>query len=97
MTAKKRTQKLPRIEIEDSVAKELGDIASEAKAKKVLITGFVVILEAYDGHTKKLKVRKSHDLTDWAANGMVARVQGVFADDPEDDDSDYNPQWYWEQ
>jgi hypothetical protein len=97
MTAKKKTTRMPRVEIEDSVAKELANVQQEAKEQKLLITGFVVILETYDGHRKKLKVKKSHDLPDWSANGMVARVQGIYADDPDDDDADYNPEWYWNQ
>ena len=95
MTAKK--QKLPRVQIEDSIAKEFAELPKEARANRVLITGFVAILEVYDGNTKKLKVMKSSDLTDWAANGMIARAQGAYADDPDDDDTAYNPNWYWEQ
>jgi hypothetical protein len=97
MTAKKKTTRLPKIEIEDSIAKEFANLPEEARANKVLITGFVAVLEIYDGNTKKLKVMKSQDLTDWAANGMIARAQGAYADDPEDDDTDYNPNWYWNQ
>ena len=96
MTAKKKTQRMPKLIIEDSVAKEFAELPKEAQKEKVLITGFVVILETYDGHKKKLRVKKSHDLTEWAANGMLARSLGAFADDPEDDD-DYNPEWYWDQ
>ena len=88
---------MPRIVIEDSIAKEFADLPNEAKANKVLVTGFVAILEIYDGNTKKLKVMKSKDLTEWAANGMIARASGAYADDPEDEDTDYNPNWYWEQ
>jgi hypothetical protein len=95
MTTKKT--RMPRIVIEDSIAKEFADLPNEAKANKVLITGFVAILEIYDGNTKKLKVMKSRDLTEWAANGMIARASGAYADDPEDEDTDYNPNWYWEQ
>ena len=95
MTTKKT--RMPRIVIEDSIAKEFADLPNEAKANKVLITGFVAILEIYDGNTKKLKVMKSRDLTEWAANGMIARASGAYADDPEDEDTDYYPNWYWEQ
>jgi hypothetical protein len=95
MTTKKT--RMPRIVIEDSIAKEFADLPNEAKANKVLITGFVAILEIYDGNTKKLKVMKSRDLTEWAANGMIARASGAYADDPEDEDTEYNPNWYWEQ
>jgi hypothetical protein len=95
MTTKKT--RMPKIVIEDSIAKEFAELPNEARANRVLITGFVAILEVFDGNTKKLKVMKSRDLTDWAANGMVARAQGVYADDPEDDDTQYNPNWYWEQ
>lgn len=95
MTTKKT--KMPKIIIEDSIAKEFAELPNEARANRVLITGFVAILEVYDGNTKKLKVMKSRDLTDWAANGMIARAQGAYADDPEDDDTQYNPNWYWEQ
>jgi hypothetical protein len=95
MTTKKT--RMPRIVIEDSIAKEFADLPNEAKANKVLITGFVAILEIYDGNTKRLKVMKSRDLTEWAANGMIARASGAYADDPDDDDTNYNPNWYWEQ
>jgi hypothetical protein len=95
MTTKKT--RMPRIVIEDSIAKEFADLPNQAKANKVLCTGFVAILEIYDGNTKKLKVMKSRDLTEWAANGMIARASGAYADDPEDEDTDYNPNWYWEQ
>lgn len=98
MTAKKKNTRLPRLVIEDSVAKEFAELPNEAREQKVLITGFVVILETYDGHTKKLRVKKSKDLTEWAANGMIARASNAYANDPEEDDDDYyNPEWYWEQ
>ena len=94
--AAKRATRQP-IEIEDSVAKELANIQHEAKEQKILITGFVVILETYDGNKKRVKVTKSRDLPAWSANGMLAKMQGAYADDPEEDDADYNPNWSWEQ
>lgn len=97
MTQKKKTTRMPRIVIEDSVAKEFAELPKEAHDRKVLITGYVVILETYDGHKKKLKIKKSNDLTDWAANGMIARAQGAYADDLDDDDTNYDPEWYWNQ
>ena len=97
MTQKKKINRMPRIVIEDSVAKEFAELPKEAHDQKVLITGYVVILETYDGHKKKLKIKKSNDLTDWAANGMIARAQGAYADDPDDDETNYDPEWYWNQ
>lgn len=97
MTQKKKINRMPRIVIEDSVAKEFAELPKEAHDQRVLITGYVVILETYDGHKKKLKIKKSNDLTDWAANGMIARAQGAYADDPDDDETNYDPEWYWNQ
>jgi hypothetical protein len=42
-----------------------------------------------------LRIKRSHDLPLWSANGMIARMVNAFADDPDDDD--YNPAWYWDQ
>jgi hypothetical protein len=95
MTAKKL--KMPKVTIEDSVANEFANLPKSARDQKVLITGFVAVLEVYDGNTKKLKVIRNKDLTDWAANGMIGWAQGSFSQDPEDDDDFYNPEWYWEQ
>lgn len=96
MTAKKPRQ-LPKFTMQDSVAIELANIPIEAQQQKLLITGFVLILETYDGNTKKLRVKRSHDLPLWTANGMIAKMRDAYADDPDDDESDYNPDWYWEQ
>jgi hypothetical protein len=97
MTAKRKVQRMPKIDIEDSVAKEFSDFPKEAKANKVLITSFVVIIETYDGQQKKLRMKKSKNLQDWAANGMLSWAQKGFMTESEDDDDFYNPEWYWEQ
>ena len=96
MTHKK--VRMPKVQIEDSIAQEFAELPKEARANKVLITGFVVILETYDGNQRRLKVKKSRDLPDWTANGMLGWSQGAFSpDEDDDDDSDYNPEWYWNQ
>jgi len=95
MTPKKT--RMPKVIIEDSVAKEFSELPKEARAQKVLITGFVVILETYDGNQKKLRIKKSKDMPEWSANGMISWAQKGFQTDPEDDDDYYNPDWYWEQ
>lgn len=94
MTAKK--VKMPKVTIEDSIAKEFSQLPKTAREQKVLVTGFVAILETYDGHQKKLKILKNKDLPDWSANGMIGWAQGAFSQDPEDDDF-YDPEWFWDQ
>lgn len=94
MTAKRI--KMPKITIEDSVAHEFAELPKQAKEQKLLITGFVAVLETYDGRTKRLKILKSKDLPEWSANGIIGWAQGAFNQDPEDDDY-YDPNWYWEQ
>ena len=100
MSKEKPKAKKQPIEIPDIFGDALLAVINEAHKKGELITGFVCLLETYDGKKKKMRTVPSPGLTEYQTFGMInyANVNFEYAttDDDEDDD-DYDPNWYWNQ
>lgn len=92
------SKKNQKIEIPDVFGQALIDIINEEHKNKNLITGFVLIIETYNGKKKKLKVVPSPEMTEYQTFGMLnyANINFEYAtpDDDDWDDDDYDPHWY---
>jgi len=91
-----------KIEIPDVFGDALIQVMNAAHAKGELVTGFVCLLETYNGKRKKMITVTSPEMTDYQAFGMInyASVNYEYAtpdDDDWDEDSDYDPDWYKRQ
>ena len=91
-----------KVEIPDVFGDALINIMNDIHKDNELVTGFVVLLETYNGKKKRMRVKVSPDMTEYQAFGMInyASVNYEYAtpeDDDWDDDSDYDPNWYRRQ
>lgn len=92
-----------KIEIPDVFGDALISVMNAAHAKGELVTGFVCLLETYNGKRKKMITVTSPEMPEYQAYGMInfASINFEYADTPEDDDwdedSDYDPDWYKRQ
>ena len=91
-----------KVEIPDVFGDALINIMNVAHEKGELCTGFVVLMETYDGKVKKLRTITSPGMTEYQTYGMInyASVNFEYAtpdDDDWDEDSDYDPDWYKRQ
>jgi hypothetical protein len=92
--AKKQTIELP-----DVMASELVRIINTAHEDGKLITGFVAILEMFDGKKKTIKITANADMPQHSVFGIInfaaEKYQFTIAPDEDDDEDDfYNPNWY---
>ena len=96
--AKKQTIELP-----DVMASELVKVINTAHEDGKLITGFVCLLEVFDGRKKTIKIQANADMPQHSVFGMINFANQTFeyADSPDDDDDfdsdDYDPDWYKRQ
>jgi hypothetical protein len=92
-----------KIEIPDVFGDALISVMNAAHAKGELVTGFVCLLETYNGKRKKMITVTSPDMPEYQAYGMInfASINFEYADSPDDDDfesdDDYDPNWYKNQ
>ena len=91
-----------KVEIPDVFGDALINIMNDIHKDNELVTGFVVLLETYNGKKKKMRVKVSPEMTDYQAFGMInyASVNYEYAtpdDDDWEEDSDYDPDWYKRQ
>jgi hypothetical protein len=89
-----------KVEIPDVFGDALINIMNVAHEKGELCTGFVVLMETYNGKVKKLRTITSPGMPEYQAYGMInfASVNFEYADDPEEEDfDDYDPDWYKRQ
>jgi hypothetical protein len=92
-----------KVEIPDVFGDALIEVMNAAHAKGELVTGFVCLLETYNGKRKKMITVTSPEMPEYQAYGMInfASINFEYADTPEDDDwdedSDYDPDWYKRQ
>ena len=96
------SKKKDKIEIPDIFGDALLAVINEAHKRGELVSGFVCLLETYDGKKKKMRTIPSPGLTEYQTFGMInyANVNFEYAlpdDDDDDDFDDYNPNWYWNQ
>jgi hypothetical protein len=90
--AKKQTIELP-----DVMASELVRIVNTAHEDGKLITGFVCLLEVFDGRKKTIKIQANADMPQHSVFGMInfAAEKYQFTMSPEEDDDDfYDPEWF---
>ena len=90
--AKKQTIELP-----DVMATELVRIINTAHEDGKLITGFVCLLEVFDGRKKTIKIQANADMPQHSVFGMInfAAEKYQFTMSPEEDDDDfYDPEWF---
>lgn len=96
------SKKNNKIEIPDVFGDALLAVINEAHKRGELVSGFVVLLETYDGKKKRMRTVPSPGLTEYQTFGMInyANVNFEYAlpdDDDDEDFDDYNPNWYWNQ
>jgi len=87
------------IELPDVMAQELVRIVNTAHEEGKLISGFVCLLEMYDGKKKTMKIVANKDMPEYQIFGLINYAQQKFEyslapDDDDWDDDDYNPHWY---
>jgi hypothetical protein len=90
--AKKQTIELP-----DVMASELVKVINTAHEDGKLITGFVCLLEVFDGRKKTIKIQANADMPQHSVFGMInfAAEKYQFTMSPEEDDEDfYDPEWF---
>jgi len=90
--AKKQTIELP-----DVMASELVRIVNTAHEDGKLITGFVCVMEVFDGKKKTIKIAANADMPQHSVFGMInyAAEKYQFTMSPEEDDDDfYDPEWF---
>jgi hypothetical protein len=90
--AKKQTIELP-----DVMASELVKVINTAHEDGKLITGFVCLLEVFDGRKKTIKIQANSDMPQHSVFGMInfAAEKYQFTVSPEEDDDDfYDPEWF---
>jgi hypothetical protein len=91
-----------KVEIPDVFGDALVSVINAAHDRNELVTGFVVLLETYNGKRKKMMTVTSPEMPEYQAYGMInfASINFEYAspDDDEDFDSDdYDPDWYKRQ
>ena len=90
--AKKQTIELP-----DVMASELVKVINTAHEDGKLITGFVCLLEVFDGRKKTIKIQANSDMPQHSVFGIInfAAEKYQFTVSPEEDDDDfYDPEWF---
>jgi hypothetical protein len=90
--AKKQTIELP-----DVMASELVKVINTAHEDGKLITGFVCLLETFDGRKKSIKIQANADMPQHSVFGIInfAAEKYQFTVSPEEDDDDfYDPEWF---
>jgi hypothetical protein len=92
-----------KVEIPDVFGDALVNVMNYVHKEQELVTGFVVLLETYDGKKKKMRTVVSPGMPEYQIFGMINFANETFAyadipDDDEDFDSDdYDPDWYKRQ
>lgn len=91
-----------KIEIPDVFGDALIRVMNAAHEKGELVTGFVCLLETYNGKRKKMITVTSPEMPEYQAYGMInfASINFEYADNPDDEDfdsDDYDPDWYKRQ
>jgi hypothetical protein len=79
------------------MASELVKVINTAHEDGKLITGFVCLLEVFDGRKKTIKIQANADMPQHSVFGMInfAAEKYQFTMSPEEDDEDfYDPEWF---
>jgi hypothetical protein len=92
-----------KVEIPDVFGDALVGVINAAHDRNELVTGFVVLLETYNGKRKRMMTITSPEMPEYQAYGMInfASINFEYADSPDDDEDfdsdDYDPDWYKRQ
>ena len=92
-----------KVEIPDVFGDALVGVINAAHDRNELVTGFVVLLETYNGKRKRMMTVTSPEMPEYQAYGMInfASINFEYADSPDDDEDfdsdDYDPDWYKRQ
>lgn len=92
-----------KVEIPDVFGDALINVMNFVHKEQELVTGFVVLLETYDGKKKKMRTVVSPGMPEYQIFGMInfANETFVYADSPDEDEDfdsdDYDPDWYKRQ
>jgi hypothetical protein len=92
-----------KVEIPDVFGDALINVMNYVHKEQELVTGFVVLLETYDGKKKKMRTVVSPGMPEYQIFGMINYANETFAyadapdDDDFEDDTDYDPNWYKNQ
>jgi hypothetical protein len=79
------------------MASELVKVINTAHEDGKLITGFVCLLETFDGRKKSIKIQANADMPQHSVFGIInfAAEKYQFTVSPEEDDDDfYDPEWF---
>jgi hypothetical protein len=79
------------------MASELVRVINTAHEDGKLITGFVCLLETFDGRKKSIKIQANADMPQHSVFGIInfAAEKYQFTVSPEEDDDDfYDPEWF---
>ena len=86
------------IELPDVMASELVKVINTAHEDGKLITGFVCLLEVFDGRKKTIKIQANADMPQHSVFGIInyaaEKYQFTLAPDEDEDDDFYDPNWY---
>lgn len=92
----KPKSKKQTIELPDVMASELVKVINTAHEDGKLITGFVCLLEVFDGKKKTIKIQANTDMPQHAVFGVInfAAEKYQFTMSPEEDEDFYDPEWF---
>lgn len=94
----KPKSKKQSIELPDVMAGELVRVINTAHEDGKLITGFVAILEVFDGKKKTIKIQANSDMPQHSIFGIInfaaEKYQFTISPDEDEDDDFYDPNWY---
>lgn len=94
----KPKSKKQAIELPDVMASELVKVINKAHADGKLITGFVCVLEVFDGKKKTVKIMANEDMPQHSVFGMInfaaEKYQFTHSPDEDEDDDFYDPNWF---
>jgi len=92
-----------KVEIPDVFGDSLIQVMNHVHAHGELLTGYVILMETYDGKKKYMRTVVSPEMPEYQVFGMINFANQTFeyADSPDDDDDfdsdDYDPDWYKRQ
>jgi hypothetical protein len=94
----KPKSKKQTIELPDVMAGELVKVINRAHEDGKLITGFVCLLETFDGKKKTIKIMANEDMPQHSVFGIInfaaEKYQFTLAPDEDEDDDFYDPNWF---
>lgn len=97
MSKPKPRSKKQTIELPDVMAQELVKVINTAHEDGKLITGFVCLLETFDGRKKTIRIQANTDMPQHTIFGIInyASEKYEYSITPEEEEDDfYDPNWH---